>query len=525
MRARRARTGELRTRTGCNRCRQRRIKCPEEKPVCAPCRTLGFECSYDIKLKWQDVHLFNGIAIPLKRAVEEWMFMHASSRDFNLEHQHHHLQAHKAARTLVLREQSHVKDTHDQILNDSFLRLEQVKVPSWLSPLAMSSMELYLWTYFQEAIAPTCVLDPSQNPYQGILLRIAASTGKSSPLFNVIMAISARENHILGSTRFDSVALSYYSRAVCLLRHETLKMEAGTLDRASEAQILATVMALMFLDIMSDCSSSWVVHSDFARCLVSSFRSLQRSFGQDVDALLNFVGGYVIVHEVYAHTAWNAIPSAEYDSPVTAMCDDANLQTLTGCSTGFLQILADLNSLVASFKACSQLEHVDPVILASLDQRRYSLEKQLHECAPAGGLERFELESSHSTIAIEIKRLTGLLHLYSRIDHLGPADPCIAALATRILHLISQIPPRSNTILWPLFMVATLGIGAECDDERAFILEKLELLQRKRQMRYIQKARDIITEVWKVRDLRESELYTGWGILEHVAQSERISLF
>jgi hypothetical protein len=276
---------------------------------------------------------------------------------------------------------------------------------------------------------------------------------------------------------------------------------------------------------MSDCSSSWVVHSDFARCLISSFRNLQRSFGQDVDALLDFVGGYVIVHEVYAHTAWNANSSVGYDSPVTHMCDDANLQTLTGCSTGFLQILADLNSLVASFKASSQLDYVDPATLASLDQRRYDLEKQLHECAPAGGFESFEQESPHSAIAIEIKRLTGLLHLYSRIDHLGPADPCIAGLASRILNLISQIPPRSNTILWPLFMVATLGIGAECDDERTFILEKIELLQRKRQMRYIKKARDIITEVWKVRDLRESELHTGWNILEQVAQSERISLF
>lgn len=113
----------------------------------------------------------------------------------------------------------------------------------------MSSTESYLWTYFHEAIAPTCVLNPLVNPYQDIFLRIAASTGKTSPLFSIIMAISARERCMLGNSDFHGLALGYHHRAVRLLRHETAKMEQGILDQSSEAQILATVMALVFLDV------------------------------------------------------------------------------------------------------------------------------------------------------------------------------------------------------------------------------------------------------------------------------------
>lgn len=231
------------------------------------------------------------------------------------------------------------------------------------------------------------------------------------------------------------------------------------------------------------------------------------------------------MHEVYAHTAWNATITHASGGPVTTMCDDSNLETLTGCSTEFIQILADINTLVADYSRHSGLELADPAALSDLEHRRYYLERQLHARAPGFPIDEPGAHIPYSVLMIEAKRLTGLLHLYSRADHLGPCDPCIADLASRILALIRRLPARSNTILWPLFMVATLGIGPECDADRAFVLETLDALQRERQMRYIKKARRIIAEVWKIRDLREPETRMGWHILQQVGQLERISLF
>ncbi|KAK7229832.1 hypothetical protein V2G26_002002 [Clonostachys chloroleuca] len=527
MGTRRAREGETRTRTGCNECRQRRVKCPEQKPACKPCRMLGRRCSYNQVLRWQRVQSCSKVATLDTRSTEDWMFLHAYSVDLS-------------ARPLpqLLPEAALDDPPDDDAANIKALEwpntddddvfdmpYEEIQPRAWLDPLAMSKMEVYLWTYFHGAIAPTCVLNPSVNPYQAILLRIAASTGKSSPLFNIIMAISARERSILGSREYDSVAIGYHHEALRLLRKETCKMEEGTMDQSSQAQILATVMSLIFLDIMSDCSSSWVIHSDFARSLVQNFRNTRVSLDSDIDALFNFVGGYIVIHEVYAHTAWNAKPSIGSGSPVTVMCDDVNLQTLTGCSTDLFQILADVNSLAADFSALSKLDYGDPELLSGLEERRLYLERRLHQQTPVNESAIHDEDTPESVLAIEIKRLTGQLHLYSRVDNLGPYDPCITRLSSKILSLVKRLSTRSNLILWPLFMVATLGIGVECDAERALILEKLHLLQQKRQMRYIKKARDIIVEVWKRRDFGGSETHLGWTILEQVAQSERISLF
>lgn len=127
-------------------------------------------------------------------------------------------------------------------------------------------------------------------------------------------------------------------------------------------------------------------------------------------------------------------------------------------------------------------------------------------------------------MTLDIRRLAGSLHLYSRIDHLGPDNACVSSLSSQVIRLISQAPTRSNIILWPLFMVATLGIGPHCEEERVFILQKIDALQQQRQVRYIKKARRIIMGVWKLRDAQDAEMRMGWGILQHVAQKERISL-
>lgn len=268
-----------------------------------------------------------------------------------------------------------------------------------------------------------------------------------------------------------------------------------------------------------------MVHSNFARALIYKLRENYAALDRIIQDLLNFVGGYIVVHEVYAHTAWNAEVTEVSGGQVVTMCDDSNLETLTGCSTEFFQVLADVNTLAADYSRFYQHDYADSDILTDLEHRRHHLENQLESYKPEICLDKDGVEVPTSVLILETKRLTGLLHLYSRVDHLGPYDFTISDLASRILWLVARIPARSNLILWPLFMVATLGLGSESDSERAFILQKIDSMQRERQMRYIKKARCVITEVWKIRDLRETDTRLGWDILQQVAQLERISLF
>lgn len=207
------------------------------------CQTLGYTCSYDQLLRWQTPQEFDGLMLPNQSMVEDWMFLHVSPSDFD---------ASRPRLSLAFSSGSYdapSSPSSDVIQHESSYGDDDAELQPWLSPMAMSPVESYLWNYFHGAIAPACVLNPAVNPYQDIFLRIAASTGKASPLFNIVMAISARERAILGDESYHRVALGYHHQAVRLLRLETVKMEQGVSDQMSKAQILATVMALVFLDV------------------------------------------------------------------------------------------------------------------------------------------------------------------------------------------------------------------------------------------------------------------------------------
>lgn len=111
------------------------------------------------------------------------------------------------------------------------------------------------------------------------------------------------------------------------------------------------------------------------------------------------------------------------------MCDDFNLETLTGSSTGLFQILADLDTLAADHAKYSRSDYADPKLLNDLDLRRHTLERQLYSYAPTKGSSHSSPQhpdaSAESALTLNIRRLTGLLHLYSRIDHLEPDDACV----------------------------------------------------------------------------------------------------
>ncbi|XMA14370.1 hypothetical protein WAI453_007161 [Rhynchosporium graminicola] len=42
-----------RSRTGCNPCKIRKIKCDERHPFCFNCERQNVNCDFQIKLKWQ----------------------------------------------------------------------------------------------------------------------------------------------------------------------------------------------------------------------------------------------------------------------------------------------------------------------------------------------------------------------------------------------------------------------------------------------------------------------------------------
>lgn len=262
-----------------------------------------------------------------------------------------------------------------------------------------------------------------------------------------------------------------------------------------------------------------MLHASFGRALIQSIKE-SSICDPDIQALFTFANAYIVSHEIFAHTAWSPSQRQDYDDAIAKLSDDESLQTMTGCSKDFLQMLSSINALAADVKKPS-----GSTPAKSIDERRLELERRLHGWNRDQQPDDLDDDDiAEGVLVAETKRLAGLLYLYSRTSYLGPRDPYMLKLTSRILHLISKVSSRTNAILWPLFMVATLGVRPECDADRAAVLERLDCLQRTRQLGSVKKARKVIDSVWRIRDLQASAANLGWDILEMTACRDKISL-
>lgn len=252
------------------------------------------------------------------------------------------------------------------------------------------------------------------------------------------------------------------------------------------------------MQILRDCSESWTIHTDFAASYLQQYLTQSHCLDSDEQELVYFSRAYSSSHSILAATA-STRPFTP--SPVP---EDPTIQTLTGCSHRLLSLIS----------RTSQLANDQPTSgsTAEIAARRNDIERQLTELYQPiphdAGADEAEL-----ALVAETKRLTALLYLYSRIDDAGPQEPRITRLTAQILALLQQVSLRTNTILWPLFMVGTLGVRPEDDEHRRLVLERLTALQETRQLGNVKKARQILVDVWKARDLRKTDATKAWSIL------------
>ena len=104
-----------RVRTGCNTCRQRRIKCDEGRPVCDRCRTANFHCEgYEavrrVELKSRSSSRRDASPPPMM-VVSELPWRHANGRQEQLPLYHHFV----TSTVVRLFRVDHVKFWRDQV--------------------------------------------------------------------------------------------------------------------------------------------------------------------------------------------------------------------------------------------------------------------------------------------------------------------------------------------------------------------------------------------------------------------------
>ncbi|OTB01343.1 hypothetical protein M426DRAFT_266223 [Hypoxylon sp. CI-4A] len=502
---------DMRTRSGCRKCRERRVKCPEERPVCGHCKRLGFICRYEFKLTWQDVLLPPRKSVSrilpedLLVSIQSWMFLNTEQADFDSD--------------------SHQTECDNTTLSLNTTELESQSpsiiepYPRFVSLFRLGETEGYLWSYFSECMAPQIVIDPSFNPYRDILLKMAVCY-QEGPLIQCVLAAAANQLHIIGKNEYASAMWLHRARALRLLRLQINQLASEELQSTSygsvKDEIIASTLMLTFFEISKDCSSSWMIHANFARSfLFARLRDLA-SLSYEQERLLYFAITYFVSHDILATTAGISAGAAESVEEMCQSVDKSTILALTGCSRDLLILISEINQIGVLVGRWNKKQ-----LPIDLQQRRDTVERRLHQLRQ----EAPESDSVKSEFAIitEMKRLAAILYFYSRVDHAGPHEPHMIKITDQILSLVPKICIRTHSSLWPLFIVATMGIRPECDEDRRLLLGRLAALQQTRQLASVKKARLIIEDVWKTRDLKPNES-RAWDIVLQGRRHGAISL-
>ncbi|GKZ47608.1 hypothetical protein AbraIFM66951_011165 [Aspergillus brasiliensis] len=489
--------------------RPKHVRCTEELPICHRCERLGLHCERGLQLLFQEDAVQRGISfgrkgtrskqsnsakdgtvlkyndvfygIPLDAYMGRWIFLNSTSSDFM--------------------EGSSGSDEMDTDGIEPDLLSVFVQFPDTLPlgkdlghPLAAySHLESYLIDYFIHGIGPNCSLSPIENPYITLITPLALS---HKSLRDALISAAGTQLCLLGDTRFSKEALIYKNRALKGLQQE---IKLGSISDGA----IATVLMLCFHDISDECAPSWVTHLQGGLDLLHRFPCIRTANG----SLRRFFNMYFVAHAIMSRTA---TPEISHGNGMFSWLDNDDLDeidTIMGCSRRLMLLINDISELpvdsctTPSSATTSDDESVDMNV--SKAARIATALIQIKQFLPQHSGDRNDL----ARIA-ETKRLAAMIYLFNRIDGTTYyADVMTEIKADKVtfinalINVMSQLPDRA-TLLWPLYILGHASL--EDEDHRRFVLDRLERLQRTRNLGSVRRARMAVKHAFRVVDVRST---------------------
>ncbi|PWY86785.1 Zn(II)2Cys6 transcription factor [Aspergillus heteromorphus CBS 117.55] len=353
---------------------------------------------------------------------------------------------------------------------------------------AYSEVESYLLEYFIHGIGPNCSLSPINNPYITLITPLSFC---HTTLRNALLAVASNQFSLLGDTRFVKETLVYKDRALKGLQQAIC---TGEIDDG----VIATVLMLCFHDISDDCDPSWVTHLHGGLDLL--YRVPSNKSGSC--SLRRFFEMYFVAHEIMSRTAFQTIKRDGITHSWSDSDDLDEIDTVMGCSRRLMSLIDDVSDLpqpgklkVSLLGTPSYLKIASSISTLSQTLPRYS-----------------EDRADLAQIA-EAKRLAALLYLSGRRSPRNDAEVKLPDrldkrhLTSAIINIISVLPDRA-TLLWPLYILGHVGLDTE--DHRRFVLERLETMQRARNLGSVRRALMAVKRAFQVVDMKHSAGHS-WG--------------
>jgi hypothetical protein len=178
---------------------------------------------------------------------------------------------------------------------------------------------------------------------------------------------------------------------------------------------------------------------------------------------------------------------------------DSPLDPLMGCAHSLFPIIGRVASLIrTSRKSVGDI--------SDLTMQAVRLKSQLEEWMPPSHIENPQDETTSPRDAIK----TATAYQYATLLYLHQAFPELASLpalilAKKALCELASVEPNSRSCIIHIYPLMAAGCEMVDDDDRAWVIQRWELLSSRMKLGIIDKSLTVTKEVWARRDARAAE--------------------
>ncbi|KAG6010940.1 hypothetical protein E4U21_002610 [Claviceps maximensis] len=391
--------------------------------------------------------------------------------------------------------------------------------------------ERFLMNYFCNTLSHLIVLREDQgNPFQQLVLPLARN---SQAVRGAIYALASA--HLVGKGRnslgYDEKSIQFHNEAIRNLAK--LIAKGGGVDRN---ELLATIMLIVYYEVLVQRRRSNLVESHLKGAM-----AIMRDNPRRKDRTSIFLEEAFRFYDVIAALSSGTAPLSKVDTyknvedlslcreeqPQAFVADEAN--ALLGLATSLWPVIHRLSGLLPLKNELEDLLVRGDVDWAEISamQAKFDLECAIvesslnkwqpvmpTECTLYGGLKMVSSSASSKTRELQsifhnalAYRHSALVYLYRTIYDSPSSNPIVQHHASMsLVHCKDTVLHQGpmGALLWPLFVASCEAVDTI---DRHFARDTFKGIIRRQGMANIDRAWDVVQEVWKRADRAET-----WGV-------------
>lgn len=336
---------------------------------------------------------------------------------------------------------------------------------------------------------------PTENPWRTLIWPLARD---SPALYHAIASMTSF--HVArGRNRTRIEGLEHMRRSIQEL---SSGLENMRLDTA-----IATTISLAFAEAWDQHTTTGINHIKGARVLVNQALVKHRASAlseRELVRLRFLCKSWIYMDVISRLSSFDDDESNDFDvvsemlsaGPLgtSSFIEEETLDPLMGCATTLFPIVGRVANLVR--RVCRAEGGNTPSIIAA----GVALKQELEAWRPPQAMcepEDPTIDVVHSRQTAEAYRYASLLYLHQAVPEVPSLSS--AQLARRTMNLLATVPLSSRAVIVQIYPLTAAGCEAT-GAEREWVLDRWTSLGRRMLIGVIDKAREVVEEVWRRRD-------------------------